>query len=113
MRLFLAGLGTETNTFASFPTGIEDFRTGMWAEGGIENLPADANDGADTALDQERARPRLGGRAGPARLAAPAGPTTRAAYESMRDRILSDLAAAGAGRRGAALPARRDGRRRL
>ncbi len=29
MRVFLATLGTETNTFASFPTGIDDFRRGV------------------------------------------------------------------------------------
>src|SRR5690606_21964360 len=39
MRLFLATLGTETNTFASFPTGIDDFRRGFWVEGGIGSVP--------------------------------------------------------------------------
>ena len=39
MRLFLAGLGTETNSFASFPTGLAEFHEHMWAEGGVEKLP--------------------------------------------------------------------------
>ena len=32
MRLFIATLGTETNTFASFPTGIDDFMDCFWAD---------------------------------------------------------------------------------
>ena len=40
MRLFIATLGTETNTFASFPTGIDDFRRGVWNEGDAGSVPA-------------------------------------------------------------------------
>ena len=36
-RVFLATLGTETNTFASFPTSLDDFRRGFWVEDGIGN----------------------------------------------------------------------------
>ena len=39
-RVFLATLGTETNTFASFPTGLDDFKRGFWAEDGIDKVPA-------------------------------------------------------------------------
>ena len=38
MRIFLATLGTETNTFASFPTSIEDFRRGCWVETGAMSV---------------------------------------------------------------------------
>ena len=93
MRLFLATLGTETNTFASFPTGIDDFRR-LWVEDGIA-------DAAPTVV----APGSNGWRAAVAAgwevveslhaFAEPAGPTIRADYEAMRDRILVDLEAAG------------------
>jgi microcystin degradation protein MlrC len=95
MRVFLATLGTETNTFASLPTGLEDFRRGLWAENGIDEV-------APTPWSAP-ARHWLG-RAREAgwevveslhAFAEPAGTTTRAAYEFMRDRILADLRAAG------------------
>jgi microcystin degradation protein MlrC len=94
-RVFIATLGTETNTFASFPTGIEDFRRGLWAEHGIEHVPSTpwaapakhwlkrARDAGWEVVESLHA------------FAEPAGRTTRSAYEFMRDRILSDLAAAG------------------
>jgi microcystin degradation protein MlrC len=95
MRVFLATLGTETNTFASFPTGIDDFRRGLWAENGIEHVPSTpwaapakhwlkrAREAGWEVVESLHA------------FAEPAGRTTRSAYEFMRDRILSDLAAAG------------------
>lgn len=95
MRLFIATLGTETNTFASFPTGIDDFRRGLWVETGIANAtpspwaaPAQHWLQRATALGWEVVESLH-------TFAEPAGPTTRSAYELMRDRILSDLAAAG------------------
>ena len=36
MRVFLATLGTETNTFASFPTGIDDFRPAVHDTEGLQ-----------------------------------------------------------------------------
>ena len=95
MRIFLATLGTETNTFASFPTGLSDFQRGLWVENGIEavqpspwSMPAKrwlqhAREAGWEVVESLHA------------FAEPAGPTTRAAYEFMRDRILADLAAAG------------------
>jgi microcystin degradation protein MlrC len=94
MRVFLATMGTETNTFASFPTGIDDFRR-LWVEGGVANAtpspwvaPAQcwlkrATEAGWEVVESIHT------------FAEPAGPTTRSAYELMRDRILSDLAAAG------------------
>lgn len=95
IRVFLATLGTETNTFASFPTGIEDFRRGLWIEDGIANAapspwaaPAQHWLKHATAAGWEVVESLH-------TFAEPAGPTTRSAYEFMRDRILSDLAKAG------------------
>jgi microcystin degradation protein MlrC len=95
MRIFLATLGTETNTFASFPTGIDDFRRGVWIEGNIMSappspwvLPAQRWHRHATGLGWEIVESLYA-------FAEPAGPTVRSAYEAMRDRILADLAAAG------------------
>jgi microcystin degradation protein MlrC len=95
MRIFLATLGTETNTFASFPTGIDDFRRGVWVEDDIMSappspwvLPAQRWHTHATALGWEIVESLYA-------FAEPAGPTVRTAYEQMRDRILADLAAAG------------------
>lgn len=95
MRVFLATLGTETNTFASFPTGIDDFRRGVWVEGDIASVPP-----SPWAMPAKRWLARsqeLGWEVVQSlyAFAEPAGPTVRSAYELMRDRILSDLAAAG------------------
>jgi microcystin degradation protein MlrC len=95
MRLFIATLGTETNTFASFPTGLDNFRNGFWNEGDIGSIPGSPwAKPAQTWLTRAQA---LGWEVVQSlfAFAEPAGPTVRSAYETMRDRILSDLAAAG------------------
>jgi len=95
MRIFIATLGTETNTFASFPTGLDNFRNGFWNEGDIGSIP-----GSPWAMPAQRwlaQAQSLGWEVIQSlhAFAEPAGPTVRSAYEGMRDRILADLAAAG------------------
>ena len=95
MRVFLATLGTETNTFASFPTGLDDFRRGFWTEAGIESVPTTPWSAPAKVF---RARALAAGWEVVESLhtfAEPAGRTTRSAYEHMRDRILDDAAKAG------------------
>ena len=95
MRVFIATMGTETNTFVSFPTGLDDFRRGLWVENGIEHEPASPwSAPAQTWLRRARERGWEIVESLHA-FAEPAGTTTREAYEFMRDRILGDLAAAG------------------
>lgn len=95
MRLFLATLGTETNTFASFPTGLDDFRRTLWAENGIAAVAATPwSTPARQWLKHATARGWEVVESLHA-FAEPAGPTTRDAYETMRDRILGDLERAG------------------
>jgi microcystin degradation protein MlrC len=95
MRVFLATLGTETNTFASFPTGIEDFRRGLWVEKGAMSI------GPNPWIAPAQRWVQRAGEAGWEvveslhAFAEPAGVTVRSAYEEMRDRILADLAKAG------------------
>ena len=95
MRIFIATLGTETNTFASFPTGLDNFRNGFWNEGDIGSIPGSPwAKPAQTWLNRAEV---LGWEVVQSlfAFAEPAGPTVRSAYETMRDRILADLAAAG------------------
>lgn len=95
MRVFLATLGTETNTFASVPTGLDDFRRGLWEENGIAAAPPTPWS-APARLWLRRAQEE-GWEVIESlhTFAEPAGITTRSAYEYMRDRILADLEAAG------------------
>ncbi|RYE88280.1 MAG: M81 family peptidase [Hyphomicrobiales bacterium] len=95
MRVFLATLGTETNTFASVPTGIDDFRRGLWVEKGAMSIgpnpwiaPAQKWVQRAEAAGWEVVESLHA-------FAEPAGVTVRSAYEQMRDRILADLKAAG------------------
>jgi microcystin degradation protein MlrC len=92
MKIFAAGIATETNTFSPVPTGLEDFRVQRGAEvqRGVVTHPS---------LDLSR----LWGRQAEARgdtfvfslnaWAEPSGTTVRSAYESLRDEILTDLRA--------------------
>ncbi len=94
MRLFIAGLATETNTFAPFPTGLAGF-----AEYGLTKT-ASHNRGAVLSGPLGVFR-RLAEAAGDevieslAAFAQPSGRTVQAVYERLRDDILADLAAAG------------------
>jgi microcystin degradation protein MlrC len=90
-KIFTACLGTETNSFSPIPTGMELFRRTMFVRGGAHGerpgifaLPL--------ILWRKRAE-ALGWTVaeGLAAFAMPAGDTTRAAYEALRDEILADL----------------------
>ncbi|ARP83583.1 microcystin LR degradation protein MlrC-like protein [Bordetella genomosp. 8] len=94
MRIFSAGLGTETNTFAPLPTSIDSFR-------GREYYPAGTHPDAPTSqgapLWVARKRCAQSGwtlKEGLVATAQPSGITTRSAYETLREEILADLRAA-------------------
>ncbi|OED36481.1 hypothetical protein AB833_26805 [Chromatiales bacterium (ex Bugula neritina AB1)] len=94
MKIFTACLGTETNSFSPIPTGLELFERTMLVRGG------DFGDrvslfGLPLITWRERAKSCGWTVAeGLAAFATPAGDTTRAAYEALRDEILADLASA-------------------
>ncbi|MCL4187628.1 MAG: M81 family metallopeptidase [Rhodobacteraceae bacterium] len=94
-RIFVATLGTETNTFASFPTGLGQFRNYVWSEDGIARV-APSHTSAPARHWVRRAQ-EAGWEVveGLHARARPSGIVTRGAYEFMRDRILAQLAAAG------------------
>lgn len=90
MRIFAAGVSTETNTFASIPTALEDFdvlRGRDVLAGRIEHPSLD--------LSEPWGRQARGCGYefifGLMAYAEPAGTTIRSAYESLRDEMLRDL----------------------
>lgn len=94
MRVFTASLATESNTFAPIPTGLQDFHEGIYHLPGEHPAEPTFFSGPVWAA---RERGRGAGWTviqGLVAAAYPGGPTTRAAYESMRDEILGQLRAA-------------------
>lgn len=93
MKLFMASLATETNSFSPIPTGWSGFKEHLYtksASRGEAGLYA-------AAVTRWRAMAEAQNWEvieGLCTYAQPAGPTVRAVYETMRDDILSDLRAA-------------------
>lgn len=93
MKLFTAGLATETNSFSPIPTGLDAFAAGFLVRGGApEHAPMFA---APLVVFRRMARARGWDVVeGLCAFAEPAGPTLRAAYEALRDELLGELARA-------------------
>jgi microcystin degradation protein MlrC len=95
MKIFIAGLDTETNTFSPIPTGRESFAETMLAHGDATRRPLNC---CSAQLDVWR---RLAEGRGwtviesLCAVAEPAGITSREVYESFREEILADLRASG------------------
>ncbi|MDU9004349.1 M81 family metallopeptidase [Sedimentitalea todarodis] len=95
MKVFIAGLSTETNSFSPMPTGMISFQEGAIHHGNATQEPVQYWTGP---LHVWRQRAETMGWNVIESLSAhaqPAGPTVRAVYEGFRDEILSDLSAAG------------------
>lgn len=94
MRVFAGSLGTETNTFSPLPTGLDSFReTCYYPAGQHPDAPQFVAGPLWAARRQAQARGWTLVE-GLVAFAAPAGPTTRLAYETLRDELLADLRAA-------------------
>lgn len=95
MKVFLASFGTESNTFATYPAGLADFKEGMWCEGNIANEHPSPWSGP-AKLWFARAKER-GWEVceGLHTFAQPAGTVSRIVYEQLRDRILAELRESG------------------
>jgi len=94
MKVFIACLGTETNTFSPIPTGYDSFCETMLYRGDATRHPANL---FSAPLHVWRARAEADGATVVESLAAfaePAGPTVRSVYESLRDELLTDLQSA-------------------
>lgn len=95
MRLFVAALGTETNTFSPIPTGLGSFEEYLWFPAGTHPEEPRFFTGPIVAARRRAAQDgRLSVIEGLAAFAAPAGLTTRHAWETLRDRVLDELRAA-------------------
>lgn len=95
MRLFAATIATETNTFSPLPTSMAAYREGVFLRPGEH--PADTPLMCTAPLWVARHRAAADGFTlieGSCFAASPAGLTNRADYETMRDEILGQLAAA-------------------
>lgn len=90
-KIFTACLGTETNSFSPIPTGLSVFEQAMLVRGGRHGETPNLF-GLPLVRWRHRAE-ALGWTVveGLAAFATPAGPTTRAAFEALRDEILADL----------------------
>ena len=95
MRIFLACLGTETNTFSPLPTGLASFAETLLCHGDGSTR------GRHVLVEPIRLWRRLAEAKGYdvveslSAFAEPAGLTVRTVHHSLRDEILSDLTAAG------------------
>lgn len=94
MKVFIAGLATETNTFSPIPTGIISYEEGLVAHGTATQSPA-VGFGAPMHVWRSRAE-ALGWDVAEslAAFAQPAGPTVASVYNAFVEEILTDLKAA-------------------
>jgi len=93
VKVFLATFGTESNTFATYPASIKDFREGLWCENGISTaIPSPWSGPAKLWRDRALASNWTVYESLHA-YAQPAGTLSRRVYEETRDRILNDLRA--------------------
>jgi microcystin degradation protein MlrC len=96
MRIFTAGLTTETNTFSPWPTGRRAFE-----QGGVFRSGAERPDESAPTLFLARLWHEMARRDGHAAFtsvfanAQPSGPTVRSVYEEYRDEILDDAQSKG------------------
>jgi microcystin degradation protein MlrC len=93
MRIFTAGLVTETNTFAPWPTGLAGFEEGGLFRG---DASASGDDSANVAARLFGELARADGHdfaEGLFATAHPSGPTLKTAYEALRDEIVDDIRA--------------------
>lgn len=94
MRVFTAGLATEINTFSPIPTDLQTFKDGLYARPGEHPDEPALFSGPILALRKRARRGELVLIEGTYASAQPAGTTSRAAYETLRDEILGQLKSA-------------------
>jgi microcystin degradation protein MlrC len=94
VKVFIACLGTETNTFSPIPTGLENFSETTLFHGDATQHAPDLFTAAlhvwrkNGEMEQAQIVESI------AAFAQPAGITVRQVYEDLRDELLSDLKAA-------------------
>ena len=90
MKVMIAGLATETNTFSPIPTGMHAFQEGFFDRESTKRAPGffSAPLHEWNRLAQERGWEVIESLC---TFAQPGGVTTRSTYETLRDEILDDL----------------------
>lgn len=94
MRVFTGTLATETNTFAPMPTGLAAFKERGYYPAGTHPDHMSMFAGPLWVARQRAAQYGWTLQEGMVAAANPGGLVTRAAYEALRDELLSDLKAA-------------------
>ncbi|WP_108661539.1 M81 family metallopeptidase [Acuticoccus kandeliae] len=94
MRMFIASLATETNSFSPLPTGARSFEEGGVHHGDATRHPVTYWTGAMHIWRESAEAKGWEVAESLSAHAQPAGPTVRAVYEAYRDEILADLRAA-------------------
>ncbi|MGH8282580.1 MAG: M81 family metallopeptidase [Gammaproteobacteria bacterium] len=96
MRIFAAGLITETNTFSPWPTGRRAFEENGLSRNHVKATPADAKTSMVAQMwDGLATQDRHTFVESIFAFAQPAGPTVQSVYENYRDQILTDISANG------------------
>ena len=95
MRLFIASVSTETNTFSNLPTGLRSFEEGILAHGDATRRPLGFANGPMKLWRELAEAEGWEVVESLCAQAQPGGITVRAVYEGFRDEIVSDLRAAG------------------
>jgi len=94
MKVFIACLGTETNTFSPLPTAEDGFREWMLYRGDATKRPENLFSAPLHLWRQAAEAQQAEVAESLSAFAQPAGVTVRKVYEGFRDEILSDLKAA-------------------
>lgn len=95
MQIFIATLSTETNSFCTMPTAMSGFEEYFLRYGTATQEPPNLMTEALHVWRRRAEDLNWTVVESLAAIAEPAGPTTSACYATLRDRILSDLRAAG------------------
>src|ERR1700675_2584389 len=94
MRIFIAGLGTETNVYAPFPTGRRAFEQFEFYRGDATQHPPSIFSGPLHIWRGEAQTRHFDVVEGLLAYAQPSGLTVRVVYEALRDEILAGIRAA-------------------
>ena len=111
MRLFIATLSTETNTFCPMPTAMSGFAEYFLRHGDATQVPPNLMTEALHVWRQAAEALNWEVVESLAAIAEPAGRTTAACYDALRGEILTDLKQAGGADHHPASATRRDGGR--
>lgn len=94
MKLFIAALGTETNTFSPIPTAMRGFEQSMLFRGDATQQPPKLFSEALHVWAKAGAAHNMTVSESIAAFAQPSGVCVRHVYEELRDTVLADLRAA-------------------